>query len=163
MRQIGKSYGLRGRRLSIVCFVLATLLPAGVSATSLCVHVEKDGFLWRSLPAILGSEARLNFFHSIYGSGVEEVFRLHPDGFHLIELRYAERRLVEFYGYEEADYKNGMWVVKPRPAAISSLSLRTRSQVSVLFDQQTTPIPLTMPADSALRLTVGACKDASDG
>lgn len=163
MQRIGKSCGLRGLGLLIVCVVLVTLLPAGVRATSLCVQVENNGFLWRSIPAILDSEVRLNFHHSIYGSRVEEVFRLRSGVFDLTELRYAEQRLVEFYGYEDADYANGMWVVRPRLALIRSLNLRTSSAVSLLFEHHTQRIQLTLPTDSALRLTVAACKVARNG
>ena len=165
MQRIGKSCGLRGRGLLLACVVLVTLLPAGVRATSLCVQVERNGFLWRSMPAILDSEVRLNFQHSIYGNRVEEVFRLRADGFHLTKLRYAERRLVEFYGYEDAVSEDGMWIVRPRPAVIPSLSLRTSSDasLSLFLDYEKPSIQLDMPTDSALRLTIAHCKVARNG
>jgi hypothetical protein len=165
VHQFCKNRALREGRLLLLCGVVLTLLPPSVSATSLCVQIDKNGFFWRSIPAILGGEARLNFRHSIYGSRVEEVFRLRPDGFHLSDLRYAERRLVEFYGYESADSENGMWVVRPRPAMIPSLSLRTSSDasLSLFLDQGKKSIQLAMPADAALHLTIAHCKDAHNG
>lgn len=144
---------------------LAVLLPTHASAASLCVEVERNGALWRSLRAALGGEFLLSFQHSVYGSRVEEAFRLRSDGFQLIELRYSERRLVEFYGYESADYRNAMWVVKPKPALISSLHLSASSDahLSIFFDGRGAPVRLAMPGDSAFHLRPAACKDARDG
>ena len=87
------------------------------------------------------------------------------DGFHLTKLRYAEYRLVEFYGYEDAVFENGMWVVQPQPATIPSLSLRTNTDapLSLFLDQGKNSIQLAMPADSVLHLTIAPCKDAHNG
>ncbi len=144
---------------------LATWLSGSAGATSLCVQVEKNGFFWRSIPAVSGSEARLNFHHSTYGSRVEEIFRVRADGFYLTKLRYAERRLVEFYGYEDAVSEDGMWIVRPRPAVIPSLILRTSSDasLSLFLDYEKPSIQLDMPTDSALRLTIAHCKVARNG
>jgi hypothetical protein len=165
VQRIGKNCPSRRHRLLLMSMALATWLSGSAGATSLCVQVEKNGFFWRSIPAISGSKTRLNFHHSIYGSRVEEIFRLGADGFHLTKLRYAEHRLVEFYGYEDAVFENGMWVVQPRPAAIPSLSLRTSSDaaLSLFLDQGKKSIQLAMPADSVLHLTIARCKDAHNG
>jgi hypothetical protein len=71
----------------------------------------------------------------------------------------------EFYGYEDAVFENGMWVVQPRPAAIPSLSLRTSSDaaLSLFLDQGKKSMQLAMPADSVLHLTIARCKDAHNG
>src|SRR4030095_7942625 len=121
--------------------------------------------LWRSLRAALGGEFLLSFQHSVYGSRVEEAFRLRSDGFQLIELRYSERRLVEFYGHESADYRNAMWVVKPKPALISSLHLSASSDasLSLSFTGHGAPAQLSIPGDSTFRLAPAACKDTRDG
>jgi hypothetical protein len=152
-------------QLFLLLAALAAIPPAGASAASLCIQVQKNGLPWRTIPVSSGSEVRLSFQHSIYGSRVEELFHLAPDVFHLTELRYAERRLAEFYGYEDANHKNNMWVVPPRPAAISSLSLRTSAaaSLSLFFDQEQNSLELAMPPDSALQLTIAACKDAQNG
>ena len=151
------------RRLLVFAVVAAALLPLRASAASLCVAVAKNGSPWRQVRTSPGREVRLLFHHSIYGSRVEEVFRLRPNGFQLSELRYAEHRLVDFYGHERARFENSMWVIKPRPALIPSLNLQTTSAAWLAFDHETTSSRLTVPTDGVLRLTVGACKDDSDG
>ena len=107
----------------------------------------------------------VSFNHSLYGSRVEEVFHLLPLGFQLAELRYGERRLVEFYGHESARYENRLWIVKPTPALFPSLNLRASADasMSLLFDERPDPVALVVPADSAVRLTIAACKDGRDG
>jgi hypothetical protein len=127
------------------------------------VAVAKNGSLWRQIQASPGGKVRLSFQHSIYGSRVEEVFHLRSDGFQLSELRYAEPRLIEFYGHETAHVENSMWVVKPRPLLMPSLNLQTGSAAWLVFDHETTPSWLTVPTDGPLRLSVGACKNTSDG
>jgi hypothetical protein len=141
------------------------LLPAGIQGESRCVHVKKNGSVWRTMPAFIGSEIRLRFAHSIYGSRVEEIFHLGADAFHLVELRYAEPRLVEFYGHERAVYEKGAWVVRPPSAPISSLGLRTSSAepMSLVFEQEQRSIELATPANSALHLTIASCKEAHNG
>ena len=117
------------------------------------------------MPAFIGSEIRLRFAHSIYGSRVEEVFRLGPEAFHVTALRYAEPRLVEFYGHDRAVYENGAWVVRPRSAPIASLGLRTSSAaaMSLLVEQEQRFINLAIPANSVLHLTIASCKEAHNG
>ena len=151
------------RRLLVFAVVAAALLPLRASAASLCVAVAKNGSPWRQVRTSPGHEVRLGFHHSIYGSRVEEVFYLRSDGFQLSEVRYAEPRLVDFYGHERARFENSMWVVKPHPVLITSLNLQTNSVAWLVFDPQTAPSQLIVPTDAALRLSVGACKDASDG
>ncbi|HKY07782.1 MAG TPA: hypothetical protein VJQ55_06060, partial [Candidatus Binatia bacterium] len=93
----------------------------------MCVGLAGDAGVQRSVPIRPGSTLRLSFRHSIYGSQVEELFTVRRNGFELAQLRYSEPRLVEFYGYDSANYENGAWVVRPRSSAISSLNLRTTS------------------------------------
>ena len=163
------SYGYEKRRmwaqLFVVLAALLAMIPAGATTTSFCVQIEKNGLPWRSIPARAGSEARFSFQHSIYGTRVEEVFRLAPDAFQPIELRYAERRLAEFYGHEAAHFEKGAWVVRPRAAAVSSLALRTSSaaQMSLVLEQEQRSIRIAIPADSVLQLTIVSCKDAHHG
>lgn len=165
MRRSSSNGGRRARRLLLAYTALWLLLPAGVHGESRCVHVKKDGSVWRTMPAFIGSEIRLRFVHSIYGSRVEEIFRLGGDAFHLTELRYAEPRLVEFYGHDRAVYENGAWVVRPRPAPISSLDLRTSSAapMSLVVEPEQRSIDLAIPANSVLHLTIASCKVAHNG
>jgi hypothetical protein len=154
-------------RASLLLFfaVLMATVPAGATTAWLCLQVEKNGLPWGSIPVRPGGEARLSFQHSIYGSRVEEVFRLGPDTFHLTALRYAETRLVEFYGYDGAVYESGAWVVRRRAAAISSLRLRASSAapMSMILEQEQGSFQLAMAADSVLHLTIASCKDAQNG
>lgn len=163
MNRVDQQGNARRRRLFFLTILLAALLPLPASAAPLCVAVAKNGFLWRQIRSAPGGEVRLGFHHSIYGSRVEEVFYLRSDGFQLSEVRYAEPRLVDFYGHERARFENSMWVVKPHPVLITSLNLQTNSVAWLVFDPQTAPSQLIVPTDAALRLSVGACKDASDG
>src|SRR5262245_37492933 len=151
-------------RCLIPAVALTVFLPVHAGASSFCIEVEQNGFLWRSMRAALGGEFVLSFPHSIYGSRVEEVFRLRSDGFQLIELRYAEHRLVEFYGYESAEYRNTMWIVRPKPALISSLHLSASSDARLLlsFASDSVPMQLTVTGDAAFRLTPAVCKDTRD-
>ena len=119
----------------------------------------------RGIPVRAGSKLRLSFQHSIFGSRVEEVFHLLPLGFQLAELRYSEQRLADFYGHESTRYENRLWIVKPTPALFPSLNLRASADasMSLLFNEQPDPVAFVVPADSAVRLTIAACKDGRDG
>ena len=165
MRASSSNGARRARGLLFAYTALWLLLPAGIHGESRCVHVKKDGSEWRTVPAFIGSEIRLRFAHSIYGSRVEEVFRLGPEAFHVTALRYAEPRLVEFYGHDRAVYENGAWVVRPRSAPIASLGLRTSSAaaMSLLVEQEQRSINLAIPANSVLHLTIASCKEAHNG
>jgi hypothetical protein len=139
--------------------------PDTSKAQSLCVEMRNDNGIERSVPVRLKSTLRLSFRHSIYGSRVEELFTVRRNGFELTQLRYSEARLVDFYGYENAEHENGVWVVRPRPAAISSLSLNSSAyaSMSLRLEQQPGLLQPILQPGRALRLTVAACKDASDG
>ena len=132
---------------------------------SMCVELMSDAGVQRSVPIRLGSTLRLSFRHSIYGSQVEEAFAVGRDGFHLTQLRYSEARLVDFYGYENAKHENGVWIVVPVPVLFPSLSLNSSADasMSLRLEQQPDWVQPIIQPGSALRLTVAACKDASDG
>jgi len=132
---------------------------------STCVELLSDTSAQRSVPIDLGGTMRLSFRHSIYGSQVEEVFMLRSDGFQLTQLRYSEARLVDFYGYENADLENGAWVVSPPPALLPSLSLNTSAgaAMALYFDRYSDSKPLMIRPTGALHLTVASCKSSSHG
>ena len=143
----------------------ALLLPAIGNAQPLCVRVLNDNGIEHSVPGRLGSTLRLSFRHSIYGSHVEEVFTLRRDGFELIQLRYGEARLVEFYGHENAKHENAVWVVSPTPTIFSSLniSLSDDASMSLHFDHLGDSKPFMIQPGSALRLSVASCKSRANG
>lgn len=155
---------LRRSTLVILCAAAITSLPAHGRAASLCVQLENDARSQRSVAVAPGSNIRLRFRHSIYGSQVEEVFLLRTNGFQLTQLRYAERRLVDFYGHEAAGYDNGTWVVTPAPVLLSALDLKLSAEasMSVHFDQHPNAKQFMIPPGSALRLTVASCKNTSN-
>ena len=139
--------------------------PDTSKAQSLCVEMRNDNGIERSVPVRLKSTLRLSFRHSIYGSQVEELFTVRRNGFELTQLRYSEARLVDFYGYENAKHENGVWIVALAPRRFPSLSLNSSSDASMSLRLEPQPgllRPILQPG-RALRLTVAACKDASDG
>ena len=142
----------------------ALLLPAIGNAQPLCVRVLNDNGIEHSVPIRLGNTLRLSFRHSIYASRVEEVFALRHDGFQLIQLRYAEARLVDFYGYENAKHENGLWVVTPTPTLLPSLNLilSADASMSLHFDRHANSKRLVIQPGSALRLTVATCENSAD-
>lgn len=143
----------------------ASLLPAISNAQLPCVQLMSASGTARSVPVRLGGTLRLSFRHSIYSSQVEEVFVLRRDGFELIQLRYAEARLVEFYGYENAHQENGVWVVTPATTLLSSLNLTLSGDaaMSLHFDQRADAEQLVIHPGSAYRLTATSCKGRSNG
>jgi NMT1-like family len=96
--------------------LLATALPA--SAGQDCVLVRNGEQMFKHISGP-DTELRLSFNHLMYGSAVEEIFQVQGDGFHLIQLRYSERRLVDFYGYESAQFVGGAWIVTPQQRIFS--------------------------------------------
>jgi hypothetical protein len=108
------------KRLGMLAFsllaLLATALPA--SAGQDCVLVRNDEQIFKHISGP-DTELRLSFNHSMHGSAVEEIFQVQGDGFHLIQLRYSERRLVDFYGYESAKFVGGAWIVTPQQRIFS--------------------------------------------
>lgn len=139
--------------------------PDTSKAQSLCVEMRNDNGIERSVPVRLKSTIRLSFRHSIYGSQVEELFTVRQSGFELTQLRYSEARLVDFYGYENAKHENGVWIVMPVPTRFPSLSLNSSADasMSLRLEQQPGLLQPILQPGRALRLTVAACKDASDG
>jgi len=144
--------------------LLVSLLPANGGAQSLCVQLSSDTGAQGSVPVSLGSTLHLSFRHSIYGSQVEEVFVLRRDGFQLTQLRYGEARLVDFYGYENARYEDGAWVITPAPVLLSSLNLNLSSDASMSlhFDRRAKSKRLVIQPGGALRLTVATCENGAD-
>ena len=145
--------------------ILASLLLAGTSgAEGRCLRV--DGEMGRSstFPVRIGQEARLSFRHSIYGSEVEELFRVGRNGLELFRMRYSEARLVEFYGHGSARFEQGWWVVDKAGPVIRSLDLRggPQSPLRLSFASRSIPAVETAIPGGLVRLTVLECKKAVD-
>ncbi len=82
----------------------------------------------------VGDKLALAFTHSIYGTQVEAHFRIGARAFQPVQLRYAEQRLVEFYGHESARREDGWWVVEERGAELAALDLRASPDASMRVD-----------------------------
>lgn len=117
--------------------------------------VRAEGPLAR-LPAAAGDEARLGFRHSIHGSWVEEVFRVVAGGLRLAQLRYAEPRLVEFYGHESAR-REGAWLVVEADGRLhESLTVRVSRASAMQLTVGSATVALTerVGDGDAVRVTV---------
>jgi hypothetical protein len=152
------------RNRLLIAALSAWLLPVTANAQSLCVQLMSASGAHHTVPIRLGSRLRLSFRHSIYGSQIEEVFALRRDGFELIQLRYSEARLVEFYGYENAEHENSLWVVTPTPTLLPSLNLMLSADASMSlhFDRDAKSKQLVIQPGSALRVTIGSCEYSAD-
>ena len=143
--------------------ISALLMPAFANAQSACVRLTNERGIARTVPIQLGDTLRLRFRHSIYGSQVEELFTLRPDGFALTQLRYSEARLVDFYGYESSTKQNDQWVVTPAPKLIPvlNLNLSADASMSIHFDRQANSNLRVIQPTGALRLTVASCQSSA--
>ncbi|MGH7408278.1 MAG: DUF1850 domain-containing protein [Candidatus Methylomirabilales bacterium] len=117
-----------------------------------------------TIPAAVGDEVHLHFRHSLYGSQVEEHFRVARDGFQSVRLRYAERRLVEFYGHEAARREEGWWVVEGDRRELSLLRLRVSPASGVELSVGSGRIPLWELVEPAglVHLGVASCEGGDD-
>jgi hypothetical protein len=147
-------------------FVLALAALAPLEADAgICLRVEAGGGLVATFPVAAGEEVRLAFRHSLYGSPVEEAFRVTAEGFHLVRLRYGEERLVEFYGHEGARREGDWWVVETGGPARGSLVLRAspESRVRVTVGPRRIPLGEGGEPGRRVRLAVAACGEAGHG
>jgi hypothetical protein len=110
-------------------------------------------------PVAVGDQVTLSFAHSIYGSHIQEEFRVVQRGFESVKLRYAELRLVEFYGHESAKQETDWWVVDNPGRHIPALELRVSQAASMRITVGASDIVLRHSAAGGgrLRLTAGAC------
>ena len=131
----------------------------------ICLNAQSMGRT-AHYPIAAGDGVYLTFPHSIYSTLVEEHFRVTAQGFQLVELRYADPRLVEFYGHEWAANEDGRWVVRKRGPLLPTLDLRVSpgSWIAVLFgDENLTLQQHNALSDGHARLTLSACPRSDDG
>ena len=154
----------RWRRITGFSFLLFGSLPAtAAGAQPVCLNVQKTGAIAR-YPVSLGDEFNITFRHSIYGSQVEEQFRVTSHGFQLTELRYAEPRLVEFYGHEWATNEDGRWVVRKLGNVLASLDLHVSpgASIGVVIGEKPAVEHNTL-SDGRARLTLSTCPRSDHG
>lgn len=147
-------------------FLLAQLwlaLPAG--ADPICLRVEREKGPAIAVQVSVGKEAHLSFRHSIYGSQVEEQFRITRDGLEIVRLRYSEARLVEFYGHEAARLEEGWWVVEGDHRVVPALYLRVSpdSFARISSGFETIGLSRLVEPGALVRLTVASCEGMDDG
>ena len=133
-------------------------LVTAVRAESICLNVQMGGTTAR-YPVGMGDKLHIVFSHSIYGSQVEEHFRTTSEGFQLFELRYADPRLVEFYGHEWAATEDSQWVVRQRGPLLTILDLHVSpdSWIRVRFGAESLTVKHDSVSDGRARLLLSAC------
>jgi hypothetical protein len=136
--------------------------PAADQRVCLTLDTEQQRTTY---PIVVGDALHLSFRHSIYGSEVEEQFQVAPGGFRANKLRYAELRLVEFYGHESATNEDGWWIVHNPGHEFPILDLRTSRESSfrITFLDQTISLRSNTATDGRARLSVSACPGESNG
>jgi hypothetical protein len=107
--------------------LLIALLSSAANAQTLCVTLQA-GDKTATYAVSSGDKLSIAFSHSIYGSRVEEQFRIGATGFKSTQVRYSELRLAEFYGHESAKNENGWWVADNPGRHFPSLDLRVSQQ-----------------------------------
>jgi hypothetical protein len=140
---------------------LLLLAAAGLSDSgeARCITVQRQAEM-ASYPVAGGDLLRISFTHSIYGSQVEERFQVKDESFDSLDVRYSERRLVEFYGYESATWIAGSWVAHPA---------KRRYQILALRGSQDSPIRISFRnriitvSDGAARISLEPCPGTIHG
>jgi hypothetical protein len=139
-------------------------LVTGVGTEPICLNVQRAETTAHH-PIGVGDKLHITFAHSIYGSQVEEHFRLTSQGFQLIELRYADPRLVEFYGHESAANEDGWLVVRKLGPVLTILDLHVSpgSSMGVVFGAEKLTVKHDRLSDGRARLVLSACPGSPDG
>ncbi|MGH7770760.1 MAG: DUF1850 domain-containing protein [Candidatus Binatia bacterium] len=131
-----------------------------MAAQPICLKVEAERSHVATVPTSEGKEMRLSFRHSVYGSQVEEQFRITQNGFQIMKLRYAEPRLLEFYGHEYGRLEEGWWVVEGARRKIVTLELRVSqdSLLRIYLNRKTLSLSEMVEPGGLVRLGVTSCK-----
>jgi hypothetical protein len=133
-------------------------------AQPLCLNLQTVGAAAHH-PIAVGERLSLVFPHSIFGSRVEEHFKVTPKGFQLIELSYAEARLVEFYGHESAANEDGRWVVRKLGPVLTVLDLHVSpdSRIAVTIGAEKLTVTHNELSNGRARLALSACPRSNHG
>jgi hypothetical protein len=154
----------RAPQVAALGLLLALAQGSAAAAQKVCLTLDTEQQR-TTHPVLVGDALNLNFRHSIYGSQVEEQFQVARTGFRANKLRYAELRLVEFYGHESATNEDGWWVVHNPGREFPGLDLRVSREASirVTFSDQTISLQNDTALDGRLRLSVNACPGENHG
>jgi hypothetical protein len=144
--------------------LLVLALESATAAQRVCLNLdmEQQRVIY---PLVVGDALHISFRHSIYGSEVEEQFQVVPGGFRANKLRYAEMRLVEFYGHESATNDDGWWVVHNPGREFPTLDLRASREAAlrITFLDQTISVRSDTAIDGRARLSVNDCTSENHG
>jgi len=144
--------------------LLFSLLVMAAGAEPICLELS-SGSRRTAYRVNQDDRLRLSFRHSLYGSLVEEHFRIMRDGFQLFEARYAELRLAEFYGHELATFDNGSWVVHAAAPVLPAIDFRVSADSSFVLHIRGRRLPLEYDHLSAGRhsLNLVSCPGTANG
>jgi hypothetical protein len=150
---------LRPLATAAAALILAAPFGASRGDEAACVRIATAAAT-REFPAAAGDLLQIAFAHSIYGSRVEETFRITGGGFNAVDVRYSEPRLVEFYGYESAMRAGDWWVVRPANRVFNDLAVRASrdARLSINFGRHTIAVN-----DGAGRIALVPCSRAANG
>ena len=154
----------RPLRAAAALGLLALSLGSAAAAQRVCLTLDTEQQR-ATYPIVVGDALHLSFRHSIYGSEVEEQFQVAPGGFRANKLRYAELRLVEFYGHESATNEDGWWIVHNPGREFPTLDLRVSREapIRITFTDQKISFGNDTVIDGRVRLSVSACPRESHG
>jgi hypothetical protein len=144
--------------------VFGCFLVTVAGTEPVCLSVQTTGPATHH-PVAVGDKIHVIFPHSIYGSLVEEQFRVMSQGFQLVELRYAEPRLVEYYGHECAAKEDGRWVLRKLGPVLATLDLHVSpdSRIAVTFGAEKLTVTHNPLSDGRARLALSACPRGDHG
>lgn len=139
--------------------LVAAFLGSCGPAAELCLDLATGANTRLSLPVSPGQRVRFSFRHSLYGSRVEEQFEITRHGLRIEKLRYAESRLLEFYGHEAGRLENGSWVVEGNRRLLSTLDLRVSPESSwqMTLGLRTLLLWQMVETGGAARVAVSSC------
>jgi Domain of unknown function (DUF1850) len=140
--------------------LLVSTFASPVKTDYTCLRFEA-GKRWHLYPVAAGTDLRLSFVHSIYGTEVQEQLWITPTGFQTAKLRYAELRTAEFYGHDRAKLKQGWWVVENPGRHLPHLDIRAseESAFRISFGEQEIRLGNHHAMEGPVRILVTSCGD----
>jgi hypothetical protein len=152
------------RTAGFFSLLFGCFLVTEAGTESICVNVQTKAANAHH-PIAVGEKLSLAFPHSIYGSQVEEHFRVTGEGLQLLELRYDDPRLVEFYGHESAANEEGRLVVRKRGPVLTILDLHVSpdSRIAVTFGAEKLTVTHNPLSNGRARLALSACPRTNHG
>jgi hypothetical protein len=152
------------RSEGMLCLLTAVIWAAPAHAESLCLR-SQAGDRSALYSVVAGSRFGISFLHSIYGTEVQEQFRITATGFETDKLRYSELRLAEFYGHDGAKLEQGWWIADNRGNQLRHLDIRMSegSDFRILFGERSVGLTQNRRIGDHVRLSITPCGDASSG